>query len=92
MATNSCGALQTPEEMSKSPINKDVVPLPELLDVKQTAALINCSQRHVYRLAGSGRMPAPVKLGQLVRWSRAGLEEWISLGCQPVTTEGEVTP
>jgi hypothetical protein len=29
-------------------------------------------------------MPAPVKLGDLARWSRAELEKWIVGGCCPV--------
>ena len=53
----------------------------ELLDVKAVAALLGgCSLRHVFRLADSGRMPRPVKLGALVRWRRAELEVWIGAG------------
>ena len=52
-----------------------------LLDVRAVAAELGCSQRHVYRLADAGRMPAPVKLGALVRWRRAELSEWIADGC-----------
>ena len=52
-----------------------------LLDVQSVAELLSCSTRHVYRLAGSGRMPRPVKLGALVRWSKAGILEWIARGC-----------
>lgn len=53
----------------------------QLLDVRAVAALLGCSPRTVYRLADSGRMPANVKLGALVRWNRAALEEWVSAGC-----------
>jgi excisionase family DNA binding protein len=56
---------------------------PALLDVEQVAALLNCSPRHVYRLADAGRMPAPVRLGALVRWSRLEIETWVSTGCKP---------
>ena len=52
-----------------------------MLDVEGVAALLNCSTRHVYRLADMRRMPRPVKLGALVRWSRAAVESWISQGC-----------
>jgi excisionase family DNA binding protein len=55
-----------------------------LLDVRQVAALLNCSTRTVYRLADAGRMPAPRRLGALVRWSRAEIDEWIADGCKPV--------
>ena len=52
-----------------------------LIDVQGVAALLNCSARHVYRLADMGRMPRPVKLGALVRWSRVAILDWIAQGC-----------
>ena len=57
-----------------------------LLDVRQVAALLGCSARHVYRLSDAGKMPRPVKLGVLVRWNRQSVEDWIAEGCQPVRT------
>jgi excisionase family DNA binding protein len=58
----------------------------KLLDVRGVAGLLNCSPRHVYRLADEGRMPTPLKLGALVRWRREEIENWISGGCKPVRT------
>ena len=55
--------------------------LPAMLDVGSVASLLNCSARHVYRLADTKRMPRPVKLGALVRWSRGSIEAWIRDGC-----------
>jgi len=52
-----------------------------LLDVQAVAALLDCSTRHIYRLSDAGRMPAPVKLGSLVRWSKLTIEDWIAAGC-----------
>lgn len=40
----------------------------KLLDVGEVAELLGCSARHVYRLADAGRMPAPVRVGALIRW------------------------
>lgn len=60
-----------------------------LLTVRQVAALLGCSARHVYRLSDRGAMPRPVKLGNLVRWNRrtgdpaTGIEDWIAGGCKP---------
>ena len=62
----------------------DRVGTPEMLDVQAVAALLACSARHIYRMADAGRMPRPVKLGQLVRWRRAELQEWINAGCPAV--------
>ncbi len=52
-----------------------------LLDVQQVAALLRCSERHVYRLADSAQMPRPLKLGALVRWRRDEIERWVFEGC-----------
>jgi len=52
-----------------------------LLDVRTVAAMLGCSPRHVYRLADAGRMPAPFRLGGLVRWNRTATERWIDNGC-----------
>ena len=60
---------------------------PELLDVEAVARLCGCSAPHVRRLADAGRMPAPVKVGALVRWNRRAIERWIADGC-PRTTKG----
>jgi predicted DNA-binding transcriptional regulator AlpA len=57
---------------------------PELLDVRAVATLLGgCSTRHVFRLADGGRMPAPLKLGSLVRWRRGEVLDWIAAGCLP---------
>ncbi len=52
-----------------------------LLDVNAVAALCACSTRHIRRLADAGMMPRPVKLGALVRWSRAEVQRWLDDGC-----------
>lgn len=60
----------------------------KLLDVQAVALLLDCSARHVYRLSDGGRMPAPVKLGNLCRWSRVAIEKWIEDGCPPCRQGG----
>jgi excisionase family DNA binding protein len=56
----------------------------KLLDVQAVAEMLGCSQRHVYRLSDAGRMPSPVRLGSLVRWSASSIREWINQGCPTV--------
>ena len=56
-------------------------PAAQLLDVQAVAEMLGCSTRTVYRLSDAGRMPAPVKLGTLVRWNRSAVDEWIAAGC-----------
>lgn len=53
----------------------------ELLDVRAVATLCGCSARHVARLADAGDMPAPRKLGRLLRWARRELTAWVAAGC-----------
>jgi excisionase family DNA binding protein len=55
-----------------------------MLDIQDVAVLLKCSRRHVYRMADAGKMPAPLKLGALVRWDRDTLTRWIAAGCPPV--------
>ncbi|MCC6238755.1 MAG: helix-turn-helix domain-containing protein [Phycisphaerales bacterium] len=60
----------------------------ELLPVRAVAEMIGASPRHVYRLSDAGRMPAPIKLGALVRWPRRVVLDWIAAGCPAVRTVG----
>lgn len=66
--------------------------LARLLDVGAVAAMLGVSGRHVYRLADSGRMPRPIRLGGAVRWDRDTIERWITDGCQAVATSTHRVP
>ncbi len=59
-----------------------------LVDVEAVAALLNVSAAHVRRLSRSGHTPQPVRLGQLLRWNAAELEEWLSAGCPDCQERG----
>lgn len=52
-----------------------------MISVKGVATLLDCSARHVYRLADAEKMPRPRKIGSLVRWSLVEIETWIADGC-----------
>jgi len=54
---------------------------PALMDSNEVAEFLSCSRRTVRRLADSGRMPAPVRLGGLLRWNRQALLDWLAEGC-----------
>lgn len=56
----------------------------KLLDVQAVAEMLGCSARHIYRLSDAGRMPGPVKLGSLCRWSGVAIQEWVQGGCKPI--------
>jgi len=74
--------------MKSATIARDATPV-AMLDVTQVAALLGCSPRHVYRLSDAGRMPRPVRLGSLVRWSKTSLDQWIAQGCPNCRTAGK---
>jgi excisionase family DNA binding protein len=52
--------------------------LSALLGIRAVARLLGCSSRHVTRLAKTGQIPRPVKLGRLVRWRRGELNAFLS--------------
>jgi predicted DNA-binding transcriptional regulator AlpA len=52
-----------------------------LLALPDVARTANCSGRHFQRLVAAGLAPEPIKLGSLVRWPKAVIEEWIRQGC-----------
>jgi excisionase family DNA binding protein len=70
--------------MTTSTAPAHVTPAAELIDVQAVAAQLGCSPRHVIRLADSGRMPPPIKLGALCRWKRSSISEWLENDCRPV--------
>ena len=69
-------------EKSERPIGR------KLGDVKTVAEKLDCSSRHVYRLADAGLMPKSKRLGALVRWDLEEIDEWISAGCPPCRKAG----
>ena len=73
---SGAAAMQTLQDTTDSPT--------PLFDVRQVAELLRCSVRHVDRLVDAGKLPQPVKLGALVRWSKATIEDWIAAGCPAV--------
>jgi excisionase family DNA binding protein len=56
-------------------------PVATLVCADYIAATLACSPRHVRRLSDSGRMPAPLKVGALVRWRREDIDQWIADDC-----------
>ena len=63
------------------PTSAEVAPL--TLDAVASAKLIGVSRSHFYDLHLEGRVPAPIRLGRAVRWSRAELVEWLAAGGPP---------
>lgn len=53
----------------------------ELINIDMLAKRLGCSSRHIRRLVDSGRIPRPIKLGALLRWIMADIDQWIAAGC-----------
>lgn len=52
-------------------------PEPELLDVRQIAALIGCSTSTVWRWCAADSFPKPVRIGGVTRWRRREVLDFI---------------
>ncbi len=50
------------------------------IPASEVAKLLNVSERHIWAMTSSGRLPRPIRLGRSVRWDRAGLEAWLAAG------------
>ena len=61
-------------------MNQPVATVPVLMTVADLAAMLNTSQRSIYRFSAEGKIPRPARLGQQPRWRRAEVEAWIEAG------------
>ena len=43
--------------------------------------MLSCSTKTIYRLADRGAIPSPVRIGNMLRWHRPQIEQWIADGC-----------
>jgi len=51
------------------------------LSVRDVADLLGVSERHIWKLERTARLPKALKVGRCVRWRRADIESWVSAGC-----------
>ena len=54
---------------------------PALVDAGEAARLCDVSESMLYKLNAAGNMPAPVRIGSLMRWKRKDIMGWIDEGC-----------
>lgn len=73
-----------PDPTAPPPIGDALPDLARLaVDAAGVARLLSCSERHVWGLHSSGRLPMPIKAGRAVRWSVDELREWLLAGAPP---------
>ena len=53
------------------------------LPAADVARLLGISERHVWALNSSGRLPRPIRLGRAVRWPVDELRAWLAAGAPP---------
>lgn len=56
---------------------------PQWLDTRTAAALIDISPRGLESMRQRGEGPRYSKVGRLVRYRRADIEQWLEQGLQP---------
>lgn len=49
----------------------------DLLKIQQVAAGLGCCPRMVQLLVARGELPAPLRLGRLVRWREEDITTWL---------------
>ena len=52
-----------------------------MMTVGEIAAEMGIGVATVWRWRDAGRMPAPVKIGAVVRWRRDDIDQWIAKSC-----------
>ncbi len=53
---------------------------PLLIPVREVAHLLGVSVTKVWRMNSAGLLPAPIRLGHLVRWRAAEIRAWTDAG------------
>lgn len=47
----------------------------------EVAAMLNVSERTLWRLNSAGKVPRPVRFGRSTRWKATEVRDWIDRGC-----------
>jgi predicted DNA-binding transcriptional regulator AlpA len=56
------------------------LPRRRCIDIKELAAKLDVSERHLFRLKTAGKLPPPVKIGRCLRWDEAEIDRWLESG------------
>ena len=60
---------------------------PLVIGVDEFAALLQVSNRTIWRLVSSGEAPEPIRFGGSCRWRIEEVKNWIELGCPSQNTK-----
>ena len=53
----------------------------QLWNIKQVKMATGLSERTLWRLNDSGKIPAPIRIGRSVKWRKSDILKWIELDC-----------
>jgi excisionase family DNA binding protein len=56
-----------------------------LIDTSAARKLLNVSARTIWTMTQTGKMPKPIRVGRLVRWSYEELQAWVKAGGPPTS-------
>ena len=56
------------------------------LPAAEVARLLGISERHLWSLNSSGRIPSPIRFGRAVRWPVEELRAWLAAGAPERST------
>lgn len=54
---------------------------PILIDAEHAAKLVSLGKSTWQRLAASGKIPAPIRLGRRSLWNPGEIKAWVAKGC-----------
>jgi excisionase family DNA binding protein len=60
--------------------SSSLAPSRAAVPARDAAAILGISERHLWALASSGRLPSPIRLGRAVRWDQDELRKWVATG------------
>lgn len=60
----------------------------QFYSIDEIAKLLEMSQRSIYRLVKSGKVPSPLKLPRY-RWKREVIDRWLEQGCPSCASQTE---
>jgi len=63
----------------------------ELLDAKTLGKRLRLSRRQIYQLIYDKKIPAPLRIGGVWRWSEAQITDWIAAGAPRFISRGITT-
>lgn len=56
-------------------------PAPLLLTAQEVVQMLSVSKSTLWRMRDSGKLPAPIRVGGIVRWRASDIQRWVEQGC-----------